>query len=109
MAEPVATLTEADDGKAVDLRVGERVTLHLYENAATGYRWAFDALDAKAIGVHDEGPVRRPEAVGSGGGAQWTLEAKAPGTAEVRLKLWRAWEGDASVQKRFTLTLRIRQ
>jgi inhibitor of cysteine peptidase len=108
MAQAVAIFTEADNGKSVELRVGDSVALRLYENAATGYRWSFEQLDPAAVDAREDGYTRQSDAIGSGGDMQWTLEAKAPATTQVKLKLWRSWEGDASVQKRFALTLRIR-
>lgn len=103
---PVTTLTQADNGKTVQLRVGDTLALHLHENAATGYRWAFDDLDGKLVDVK-EAYVARSEAVGGGGTMQWTLEAKAPGTTQIRLKRWRRWEGDSSTKERFSVTLII--
>jgi inhibitor of cysteine peptidase len=107
MGQAVTVLGDADDGRRVELRVGDRLTLRLDENASTGYRWSFEGLDERLVGVREEGYVRQPDAVGSGGAAQWTLEARAAGTAQVKLRLWRRWEGDASVRKRYTVTLVI--
>jgi inhibitor of cysteine peptidase len=100
-------LTEADNGKTVEVHVGDAVALRLHENASTGYRWAFDDLDTKLVSAQEGTYLRRTDAVGSGGDMQWTVDAKAPGTAPLRLKLWRQWEGDASIQKRFAVTLII--
>ncbi len=108
MAQAVTTLTELDNGKTVELRVGDTFALHLYENAATGYRWSFDDLDRKVVTALEEAYVRRSEAVGSGGHMQWTLAAGASGTTQIKLKRWRQWEGDASIQERFAVTLIVR-
>jgi len=108
MARTSVTLVEEDDGKSLDLRVGESIGLRLHENASTGYRWAFEARDEAAVDVLEEGYAGRPSAVGSGGFVQWTLHARAPGTTHIKLKLWRVWQGDSSVRKRFELTLNIR-
>jgi inhibitor of cysteine peptidase len=102
------TLSEADDGESLPLKVGDCVTLRLHENASTGYRWVFDGFDANAIDAREDGYAAGAGSVGSGGDVQWTLQAKSAGTAHVKLKLWRAWEGEASVRKRFAVTLMIR-
>jgi inhibitor of cysteine peptidase len=100
-------MTEADDGKTFRVQVGDTMDLSLQENAASGYRWTFESLDSKMIAMQgDYGGSSHP--VGSGGTMKWTLKAIMPGTTEVRLKLWRHWEGDSSVQKRFAVTLIIR-
>ena len=107
MGQAVMTQGDADDGRTVELRVGDTLALQLYENASTGYRWSFEDLDEKIVSAREDGYVRRREAVGGGGTMQWTLEAKAAGTAQIKLRLWRRWEGDASIQKRYALTLII--
>lgn len=108
MNESVETLTAADNGKTVELRVGDVLALRLRENAATGYRWSMDNLDDKLVTLSEERFVPESQAVGSGGDVQWTLKANAPGLTQVRLKRWRQWEGEASIQERFAVNLRIR-
>lgn len=103
-----ATLTERANGQAIELRVGERITLELPETAGTGYRWALEEPVPTAIEVRKEPFRAGSEALGSGGTAAWTVIAKAPADAPLRLKLWRAWEGDASIRQRFEAMLRIR-
>jgi len=99
-------MTEADSGKTVEIDVGENLELSLQENATTGYRWEIENLDNKVISVKDED--YQPSSggkVGGGGTKKWSLKAIAPGTTEFRLKLWRQWEGNSSVQKRFSVNL----
>ena len=108
MAAGPATLTERDDGRTIELRVGERIILELPEIAGTGYRWALDGPVPEAIDLSQE-PFRSSSSMpGSGGKAAWTLLALAPGDVDLRLKLWRSWEGDASIRQRFGATLHIR-
>ena len=107
MKQANPSLTEEDDGKTVETHVGDALDLNLHENATTGYRWAFDGLDAKMIDAQEVGHVVPSGAVGSAGVTRWTLKAIAPGTSGVRLKLWRHWEGDSSIQKRFEVILVI--
>jgi|SRR6185295_1104922 len=101
-------MTETDDGKTVEVRVGDTLELTLHENATTGYRWTFEGLNTKMIAAQEMEYGGTPAAVGSGGAAKWSLKAIAAGTTKVRLKLWRHWEGDDSVQKRFEVTLIVR-
>lgn len=100
-------LTEADNGKTVELRAGDEVVLRLPENATTGYRWAVDAADGNLVEVKEGEYLARSNAVGSGGQAQWIIYAKAVGTTPIKLKRWRHWEGERSVVERFEFTLRI--
>ena len=107
MGQAVMTLGETDNARTVEVHLGDEVVLRLYENASTGYSWSFDDLDGKILTARDDGYGRQPEAVGGGGMRQWTLQTKAAGTTQIKLKLWRRWEGDASIQKRYSVTLVI--
>lgn len=100
-------LTEADNGKTIELPVGDEVVLLLPENAATGYRWAVDAPDGNLVEVKEGEYLATSDAVGSGGEARWIVRAKAAGATQVKLKRWRHWEGERSVVERFEFTLRI--
>jgi inhibitor of cysteine peptidase len=108
MTSPSLTLTELDDGRTVEVHLGDAVELRLYENASTGYRWSFEEPEDSRLSV--SGGERREEkgAVGSGGTVRWRLRPKAAGTVPVRLRLWRRWEGEGSIQKRFAATLVVR-
>ncbi len=105
MAQAVMTLSEHDNGRTIRLRVGDIFALQLYENATTGYRWSFDDLEGEVIAVREEEFIRRSDSVGGGGHQKWTLAAAAAGRTELKLKRWRQWEGDASIQERIAITL----
>jgi inhibitor of cysteine peptidase len=100
-------LTEHDDGRTIDLHVGQAVTVNLPENATTGYRWAIEQPDARLVEAR-EGKSQYPSnALGSAGRVEWVFLAKAPGTTSITLKQWRPWEGDASIVQRFRAQLHI--
>ena len=101
-------LTEADNGRTVDLRVGETVDITLPENATSGYRWAIDRLDAGIAEANEAKPHYRSGQVGSAGQVTFALKSTGPGSGEVLLKYWRHFEGDASVTKRFRIRLNAR-
>jgi inhibitor of cysteine peptidase len=104
------TLTRADNGSAVAVPVGGRLVVRLDENPATGYRWALEPTDAEVVTLQHVEYVPSDDAgVGGGGQRTWTFIARTPGVASLHLKLWRAWEGDASISARFTATLHIRE
>jgi inhibitor of cysteine peptidase len=99
------SLTEADDGRTVDLRVGETVDVTLSQNAAAGYRWAIDRLDPGVVEANESRPSQPQGQVGSQGRETFTFKATKAGSGEVLLKYWRHFEGDASVKQRFRLRL----
>jgi inhibitor of cysteine peptidase len=104
------TLTRADNGNAVALRVGDRLVLRLEENPATGYRWAMETHDEKVVALQHLEYAPSPHAgVGGGGQRSWTFTAHKAGTDTLQLKLWRAWEGETSITRRFTVTLHVRE
>jgi len=108
MTKTATTLTDGDNGGSLDLHVGDTLLLRLPENATTGYRWSFDGLDTTILSARDGEYARSSDAVGSGGDRTWTLTPNAAGTTTLRLKLWREWEGDSSIKKRFEVTLAIK-
>jgi inhibitor of cysteine peptidase len=101
-------VTESDSGKTVAVDVGDSLELSLNENPSTGYRWAIESLDTRVIAAQEGEYASTSGGVGVGGSVKWSLKAIAPGKTEFRLKLSRRWEGDGSVQKRFTVTLVVR-
>lgn len=102
------SLTEADNERTIDLRVGESVRLTLPENATTGYRWAIDRLDRDV--VEEAGSEAHPAggAIGSAGNVTFDFMAKKAGSSEVALKYWRHFEGEGSIVKRFSVRINAR-
>jgi inhibitor of cysteine peptidase len=107
-ADHMQSLTETDNDRTVDLRVGETFRVRLPENATTGYRWTIDRLDDEVVEAVGSEPDYAAGAVGSGGAVTFTFRAKKPGTGDIALKHWRHFEGDSSVTNRFRLRLNVR-
>jgi inhibitor of cysteine peptidase len=102
-------LGEADSGKDIALRVGDHLVIALGENPTTGYGWAIDRGAASVLG--DASALFHPPpvtAAGGGGVRQFAFNAENPGEGELRLKLWRDWEGDRSITQRFAVRLSVR-
>jgi inhibitor of cysteine peptidase len=96
------------DGTTHELAVGDQLVIWLPENPTTGYRWAGEAVDSRVISI-DLGQFRRLAATTGGGGSRGiTLTALAAGSVRVALKRWRAWEGDASVDRRFEIRVIVK-
>jgi len=101
------TISAAQNGRVVPVRVGDSITLRLPENAATGYRWTFASLDESKVTLEADGHEGSATGVGSGGEATWTLRARTAGPTRIALKRWRHWEGDRSIIDRFDVALEI--
>ena len=104
-AAAMQSLTEADNERTVDLRVGDSVRLTLPENATTGYRWTVDHFDRGVVEPAGSEPHYAGGAVGAAGQVTFDFKAKQAGSGEVALKYWRHFEGEGSVVKRFRFRL----
>ena len=103
--DAMQSLTEADNERTVDLRVGDSVRLTLPENATTGYRWTVDHFDREVVEPAGSEPHYAGGAVGAAGQVTFDFKAKQAGSGEVALKYWRHFEGEGSVVKRFRFRL----
>lgn len=101
-------LTQDDNDRSAELRVGERVVARLPENPSTGYTWAIDETDRRLLAL-DSTDYTSSEAgfIGARGQRTFTFTARQAGDAALKLKYWRFWEGDASTTKQYVVNLRI--
>jgi len=99
------TVTEHNDGGQVSAQVGDTIEIHLAENATTGYRWETYDLDPHLLELEEATGNYRSGAVGSGGEVQFRIKVRATGSATLRLKCWRRWEGEGGVLKRFVVKI----
>ena len=105
--QAMLSLVESDNGRTVDIRLGESVRITLAENATTGYRWAIDYYDEEFIEALSTEPSYTANAIGSGGEVTFIFKGKKIGTGQIVLKHWRHWEGDSSITTRFRIRLRV--
>ena len=106
-------LTEQDNNKTLNIAVGESFVIRLNENPTTGYVWAVNgqneslvlqSSDYVADAVpNDTGKIL----VGGGGKRSFSFVAQKSGTAILKLKHWRPWEGDASIVDTFSVEVQI--
>ena len=101
---PSIHLTKAANGQSFDLHAGDEITIELDESMS-GYRWAVDHLDAGILTLQSDEYV-----LGGGVGAgrhKLTFKAQQPGSTSIGLKLWRDWQGDASIIERFQARINV--
>lgn len=102
-------LTEADNGKTIELSPRTELLILLPENPSTGYVWGPDMADSEQIQLLNSEYVPGDDlAPGRAGGHEFRFAIRQTGTSLLRLKRWRPWEGDKSVVERFEVTLRVR-
>jgi inhibitor of cysteine peptidase len=106
-ANTMLSLTETDNNLKFAIRAGDLIEVTLPENATTGYRWAIDHYDRDIIEAVGSEPRYTSSTIGSGGDVVFTFKANKAGSAEIALKNWRHFQGDASVQKRYRLRIDV--
>ena len=101
-------LTQTDNGKRVQARVGDVIEIALSENPTTGYRWAVAATNAAVLTVKSSDfSSARDAKIGSGGMRKVIFVAAHAGDSPIELKLWREWLGDASIIERFEVQVHV--
>ena len=103
-----AEVVVTKDDRILNVPLDGLIRIELKENPTTGYRWQIDEIDSDAI-KQVETSFRLSPGVGIGGGGTRILRLRAANSGEyrVRLKLWREWEGDRSIQERVDLEVRV--
>jgi len=92
------------DGRTVEVTAGSVLTVRLPENPGTGYRWVVDS----AAGMEPVGDrFEDAGGVGSTGTRELQFRAARAGSFDLRMKRWREWEGDRSVDRRFAVKIRV--
>jgi inhibitor of cysteine peptidase len=107
----VVTVTQTDQGKSVRVVVGERLEVALPENPTTGFQWSLEPspdgiLQLESSTYVPAGPTAKP---GGGGTRVFRFSSQKRGTATPQFKLWRAWQGEASVRQHFSVTIQVEE
>jgi inhibitor of cysteine peptidase len=101
-------VTQSDDGKSIQVRPGDVFLIRLPESPTTGYRWAVAHGDEAILPLQGTDFQESAGAGVGGGGLQtFRFQAQRAGTVELELKLWREWEGDRSITRRYRLTVQV--
>ncbi len=101
------TLRAADDGKVLNLRQGQVVTVVLDSNRSAGFSWVMGDPTGTSL-TRDSGPIYvQKSGKGSGGTETWRFRAVRPGRQTVRLEYGRPWTRNVPERTfRFTATVR---
>ncbi|OFW66423.1 MAG: hypothetical protein A2Z12_05185 [Actinobacteria bacterium RBG_16_68_21] len=96
-----------DDGRSIEVKVGESFTVVLEGNPTTGYSWQVEGVDEAILSVGEPDYKSDSDLVGSGGTFTFTFTALSAGESQVRLGYSRPWESVAPLQS-FTLNVTAR-
>jgi len=102
-------LTSADDGKTIELKLGDTFTIKLEGNPTTGYNWYVISSDPQIVAQQGD-PAFKADTmmVGSGGMVTLTFKALSPGTTTLQLGYLRSWEKDIAPLQTYSLTLIVK-
>lgn len=103
------TVTEADNGSQIEVKVGSTIDVTLPSSPTTGFNWEVQDLDANLFSQVGEG-VFKPESDLLGASGMLTLSFKALAAGEGSLKLiyHRAFEKDIPPEKTFSIEVTIK-
>jgi inhibitor of cysteine peptidase len=131
--KPLA-LTSADNGRSMEMTIGQTLIVTLPWDPATGYRWQTVAEpDARTLIIVDSGfeqarsrtasPLKNPAEAGShvpenpaeagshvpAGEAWWKLRATGTGSTSFTVRYVRPWEPEADPKpKEFTIAVEVK-
>ena len=98
-----------DNGKTVDLNVGQVLAVSLESNPTTGYAW--EPVDFEGGVLQQDGEWEfEPEsdAVGAGGVQTLRFKATEAGTMELKLVYHKSWEKDVAPLDTFTVQVTVK-
>lgn len=106
-------LTDGDDGKAVELRVGQVLEITLEANPTTGFGWEVLEVEGAVVEQQGEKAYKPRETdgrrVGVGGWETFTFKAVKAGAAELKLVYRRSWEKDVEPAKTFAVKVTVKE
>lgn len=109
-AKPVV-ITRADNGKEVTVPRGAVMEVHLEQSGGTGYLWRIVDLDKTHLEVLEsrEVPLRHePHLVGGPLLKIWKIRAEKRGHTDLKILLYRPWEGTEKAVESVRVRIRIR-
>jgi inhibitor of cysteine peptidase len=98
-------MSEADNGREINVAVGETLELELSETSGTGFRWAIRSSGESIVALEKEYSADAATIPGNSRMRCWRFKAIAPGDAKLELVYARPWEKRAPVRS-FSVKLR---
>jgi predicted secreted protein len=107
-AETTITVTKAQEGREIALKVGNILQIELPGNSGTGYNWLAEDTFSPYLKLMDQA-TRQLNAGLPGGPVTyiWRFKAEKPGATGVSMDYFRPWEGVGTAADHFRIKLRI--
>jgi predicted secreted protein len=107
-AETTITVTKAQEGREIALKVGSLLQIELPGRGGTGYLWSVQETGAPCLRLLDQATRQLKEGLPGGPVLQiWRFKAEKPGATEIHLAYYRPWEGVGQALDHFRIKLRI--
>ena len=106
---PDKVITDADKGKTVTVKVGQRLLVKLGSNPTTGYEWSVAKTDDKLLPSDGETTFDVPDTPIAGAPTVQTLffQGKGAGKTKLELQYIRPWETDKAPNKTYAVEVVI--
>ncbi|MBD2194620.1 MULTISPECIES: protease inhibitor I42 family protein [Calothrix] len=101
-------LGKDDNGKTVELSVGQSFLIQLNENPTTGYQWEVSKIDADFVKLTEDQYIQNIDSETGGGGIRnFKFTANSTGEYQIQLVHQCSWRRDESSITYFKIKLRI--
>jgi inhibitor of cysteine peptidase len=99
-------LSSKDNNTVLQANVGTTIIITLGSNPTTGFAWAIANMDA-AIIQNTQSQFKKGDsaAIGASSYQEFTFKVLQKGNGKIELKYFRHFEGDASITKRYQVTV----
>jgi predicted secreted protein len=102
------TVTQAQEGREIALKVGNILQIELPGSGGTGYIWLAQHTGAPYLKLLDQTTRQLKKNLPGGPVVQiWRFKAEKPGVTEISLAYYRPWEGVKTAKDHFRLKLRV--
>jgi predicted secreted protein len=104
-------VTKDDNGKEIAVSEGAVFEVRLQQHGGTGYLWQIVALDEEHLKVLEstETPLEKGPIAGGPLLKTWKIEALKAGQTDLKILLYRPWEGPEKAPERFQIKVQIGQ
>jgi len=109
-AETGTVITQVDNGKEITVSEGEVFEVRLERSGGTGYSWEIvdpDETHLKVLASTDT-PLKEGRILGGPLLTEWQIKAVKAGNTELKIALYRPWEGIEKAAARFQVNILIR-
>jgi inhibitor of cysteine peptidase len=103
-------LMKEDHESVIHADIGDSIKILLTENANTGYTWEVDgAIPPQLNMVINDYKLTHKKTLGGSGKRVVEFIAKELGEVTLNLKYWQEWNGDDSIDDRYSVTILIEE